>query len=473
MTATPNQDTTVGVKRRLRRIGPGSQSIGRSARTRLARAFATPDAEEAARPMPGDELLPDAAGELTHGVTVQASPPDIWPWLAQLGSTAHGRGGFYSIDLLDNGLARSAREIHPELQRIAPGDIIPATPTGRDGFEVLRVSAPTELVLGGLFDEETGRQLPFDAPRPAQYWHFTWAFALEPGDGTATRLRVRARAAFPDKGRLHAVWLRQIHHLMQSTQLRHIAARAEGRLRRDGWRDVAAGTVGAARIAAGLVTPMRRGARQHWGVGATVAARRYPGDDLVPEPTWSWTHGVEVNASAGDVWPWLAQIGADRGGFYSYQWLENIAGCDVRNAETVHPEWAAKEGGELRLHPNAPPMRIMSVTQGRSIVAFIGPPAGPGAQPPGSARQPSSGNGQISASWLFFIEPLDTHRCRVISRYRCAVSGGLASRLLFGPALIEPIGFAMDRRMLLGLRQRAEQAVCAGLSDPDRWTSPA
>jgi hypothetical protein len=61
------------------------------------------------------------------------------------------------------------------------------------------------------------------------------------------------------------------------------------------------------------------------------------------------------------------------------------------------------------------------------------------------------------ASWLFFVEPLGKARCRFISRFRCACSDDLATRLAFGPALIEPVGFAMDRRMLLGVKERAER----------------
>jgi hypothetical protein len=64
------------------------------------------------------------------------------------------RAGFYSWDFLDNGGTRSAREIHPGYQSIVVGDVIPATPHGCDGFEVLRVDAPCALVLGGLFDVE-------------------------------------------------------------------------------------------------------------------------------------------------------------------------------------------------------------------------------------------------------------------------------------------------------------------------------
>lgn len=439
-------------RRYLRVIGPASRFIRRSALAGLARAHGTPGGAENGRPLPGDELLPDAIGQMTHAVTVRAQPTDIWPWLVQMGCR---RGGFYSVDLLDNGTERSAREIHRDLQQIAVGDILPAAPKGVEGFEVLRVKPPTELILGGLFDLETKRQLAFDAARPSQFWHVTWAFVLEPRRGTSTRLHVRARAAFPDSARLHAVWLRQLHNMMQRAQLRHLAARAEGRLRRDDWRDILAGTAGATIMAAGLLTPFRRATRNRWGVEAEIADRRFPGDELVPEPRWSWTHGIEVAAAADDVWPWVAQIGADRGGFYSYQWLENIVGCDVRNAETIHPEWAAREGGELRLHPKLP-LRVVSVSPGRSLVAFAGPaPDQPDASQPGSGHP---GRRWIAASWLFFVEPLGARRCRLISRYRCASADDLASRLQFGPALLEPIGFAMDRRMLLGVKRLAERA---------------
>jgi len=63
-----------------------------------------------------------------------------------------------------------------------------------------------------------------------------------------------------------------------------------------------------------------------------------PGDERVPAPTSHWTHGIDIDAPAETVWPWIAQVGADKGGFYSHQWLENVAGCDVKNADRVHPE---------------------------------------------------------------------------------------------------------------------------------------
>jgi hypothetical protein len=70
----------------------------------------------------------------------------------------------------------------------------------------------------------------------------------------------------------------------------------------------------------------------------------------------------------------------------------------------------------------------------------------------------------VTGSWLFEIEPLGEERCRLISRYRADCSDDLVSRLRCGPTLVEPVGFAMDRRMLLSVKQRAERvaAVAAG-----------
>jgi hypothetical protein len=166
----------------------------------------------------------------------------------------------------------------------------------------------------------------------------------------------------------------------------------------------------------------------------------------VPAPTSHWTHGVEIDAPADAVWPWVAQIGADRGGFYSYQWLENVVGCEVRNAERIHPEWEVKVGDGLRLHPDMPPLPVVEVERGRYWLAF-------GAA---DAAAKAAGKAWVESCWLFFLEPLGPDRCRFISRYRTATSDDLGMKLAYGAA-IEPIGFAMDRRMLLGVKERVER----------------
>lgn len=99
-----------------------------------------------------------------------------------------------------------------------------------------------------------------------------------------------------------------------------------------------------------------------------------------------------------------------------------MVGCDVRNAERVHPEWEVKVGDGLTLHPDMPPVAVV----------------------------------EVETSWLFFLEPLGPARCRFISRYRAATSDDLSMTLTYG-VVIEPIGFAMGRRMLLGVKERVER----------------
>jgi hypothetical protein len=144
----------------------------------------------------------------------------------------------------------------------------------------------------------------------------------------------------------------------------------------------------------------------------------------------------------------VAQLGADRAGFYSYQWLENVAGCQVRNAERIHPEWQLRVGDGLRLHPQAPALPIVELEPGRHLVAWGAPDQ--------AAR--AAGRPWVAASWLIAVEPLGAERCRVVSRYRADCSADLRTWLACGPSLMEPIGFAMDRRMLLGIRERVNDA---------------
>ena len=424
-------------------IGPASRFIRTSLLSSLAREYGSPESQEERRALPGDELLPDAGGQITHGVTIAARPEAIWPWLVQMGC---GRAGFYSIDALDNEGVRSAREVHPELQRLRVGDVVPATPDGEDGFEVLVIEPARVLVLGGLYDADARRQRPFDSERPEHFWQVTWSFVLEALDESSTRLHVRARAAFPTTGRLHAEWMKPMHHLMQTAQLRHLAARIEHRLSHDGAGDIAEGIGGAAVMVAAFLTPFMRKERSHWGVDADVAARVFPGDAMIAAPRWSWTHGVEIDASPTEVWPWIAQLGANRAGFYSYQWLENVMGCDLQNAETIHSDWAIKQGDALVLHPKMPPLPVVALEEGHFFVVHAAADA--------AAR--GTGRPWAEATWLFFLEPIGEGRTRLISRYRCATSEDLRSRLGFGPGLGEPVGFAMDRRMLLGVKARVE-----------------
>ena len=132
-------------------------------------------AEETHRPLPGDELLPDADLVATRAISIAAPPAAVWPWIVQIGV---GRAGAYSYDWLDRlfGLdLRSSRRIVPELQGLAVGDVIPVANDGT-GLRV-RIIEPRR-VLGALTDDGT--------------WAWTWV--LEPA-GDTTRLLSRTRMA--------------------------------------------------------------------------------------------------------------------------------------------------------------------------------------------------------------------------------------------------------------------------------------
>jgi hypothetical protein len=133
---------------------------------RLGRWGATDD--EVARPMPGDDLFPDAP-TATRAITIDAQLHDIWPWLVQLG---YGRAGWSSYDWIDNDGRRSAEQVLPELQRLEPGDEILMIPGL--GFSVRDVEA-NHFILSTSGD--TG----------------TWCMELVPIDGARTRLISRWR----------------------------------------------------------------------------------------------------------------------------------------------------------------------------------------------------------------------------------------------------------------------------------------
>lgn len=398
--------------------------------------------DDDARALIGDELLPVDATCITRGITIAASPERIWPWLVQMG---HRRGGWYSSDVLDGDGRSSARTVIDELQHVAPGDRWPIARLP-GGLTVLQVEHERSILLGG------GRNLAFDEPLdffgalPARYWRATWAFVLVPIDDTHTRLVARVRVDYaPLTVGVRLLWMRWVHVFMQLKQLENLRRRVEGTLphHQDEVGDVIEGLLGAGRMAIAFATPMLRARRSRWGVSRAIAARRYPGDELIAAPRWGWTHGVEIDAPPSEVWPWIAQIGRDKGGFYSYQWLENLVGCDVQNADRIIEAWQHPEVGDrIALHPHAPGMPVVSLAPGRWMLAHV-------------ADDPT-----VRVTWLFWLEPLDDgRRTRLVSRYRVAAHNDVATRMKFGPTFAEPVGTTMDRRMLLGIKYRAEHRV--------------
>ena len=89
-----------------------------------------------------------------------------------------------------------------------------------------------------------------------------------------------------------------------------------------------------------------------WGATDAEVSLALPGDELVPRPDMTATRGVTIRATADTVWPWIAQLGQGRGGFYSYDFLENLLGCDIHSADRIVPEYQRVEiGAQVKLAP--------------------------------------------------------------------------------------------------------------------------
>lgn len=196
----------------------------------------------------------------------------------------------------------------------------------------------------------------------------------------------------------------------------------------------------AVEMAAHLLLPPLRRWRTRWGATEEDLRRKLPGDELVPRPRWSYTHAITIDAPASAVWPWLVQMGQGRAGFYSYEKLENLIGCQIRNAHRVEPELQQLRVGDLiRLHPKAPALRVSVLEIGSSLVLGGDP------DPQGS---------RAIWGWHLFGEPGGA--TRLVERGRNDYQRGLVASLAFGPTLIEPVGFVMSRKMLLTIKELAE-----------------
>jgi len=201
-----------------------------------------------------------------------------------------------------------------------------------------------------------------------------------------------------------------------------------------------------AAAAAALLYAARRYYR-NWGTTKEECRMSLPGDELVGRPVDRTTEGVWINASAGSVWPWLVQMGQDRGGLYSYQTLENLVGLHYHNADCIHPEWqSVARGDKIRLVPRGWmglrqgfSMHVVDVVEGQCIVLSATP-----------AGQPSE------VVWSFHLVPHWDDRCRLLIRTRAQLRhpGEVLFTELAGPARA-----LLTRGILLGIKRRAEALV--------------
>jgi len=197
-----------------------------------------------------------------------------------------------------------------------------------------------------------------------------------------------------------------------------------------------------AAVFAGLVASvfLFRHFQLRWGATAAEADGGLPGDDFLSIADLQSTRAITIEAPADAVWPWLAQMGQGRGGLYSYDFLENLAGLDIHSADRIHPEWQDIEVGDrFHLAPAASAdLEVGLVDQGNALVLRV---------PPGSPPGP------FDFSWAFVLQPQSDGTTRLLVRERYAYRQWWARCLV---EAVEVASFIMSGRMLHGIRSRAE-----------------
>jgi hypothetical protein len=222
------------------------------------------------------------------------------------------------------------------------------------------------------------------------------------------------------------------------------------------WRRIAYDVVvgGGKVVGTLLLAPLLR--RRYNRHGATDAELRQPlpGDELVVRPKLGYTRAITIAAPVETVWAWLVQLGQGRGGFYSYDTLENLVGCDIHSVDEILPGLQQLHVGDLiRSGGDAMPCwQVVEVVPPRVLVLIgAGTPADP--QVPDTVDVVPD-RGYAASTWQWVLEPVDgDRRTRLIVRQRETYSPDQA----WVWHLVEPFNFVMEHRMLQGIRQRAER----------------
>ena len=172
-----------------------------------------------------------------------------------------------------------------------------------------------------------------------------------------------------------------------------------------------------------------------WGARPGEVSMKLPGDELLADAGLVSTRAVTIDAPPAAIWPWLVQMGSGRGGAYTYDWIENLLGLHMHSARQVLPQFQDLEvGDELPLGPGRPVMRVEVCDPERTLAIRF-----------------ADGNWV----WIFALVA-ENGQTRLISRNRIDARGGLLPVHLFNLLVMEPGSLVMERKMLLGIKQRAE-----------------
>jgi hypothetical protein len=185
-----------------------------------------------------------------------------------------------------------------------------------------------------------------------------------------------------------------------------------------------------------------------WGARDDEVARRLPGDELLPGADLVTTRAITVDAGPEAIWPWLVQMGSGRAGAYTYDWIENLLALDMHSADAILPQFQdVKVGDEIPMGTGRPTMRVEVLDPPRAFAIRIA---------------------NMSWAWIFALAP-EGSSTRLISRNRIATASVPPLSRLFYPLFMEPGSLVMERKMLLGIKQRAERPRSGSSCDRLVW----
>jgi hypothetical protein len=185
-----------------------------------------------------------------------------------------------------------------------------------------------------------------------------------------------------------------------------------------------------------------------WGATDQDLRRVMPGDWAIANPTQAQTHALTVDATPEDIWPWLVQMGYRRGGLYSYDWLDRLFGyLDRPSANRVLPEFQQLAVGDVIPLGRGKGFPVTAIEPCRALVL-------------------SDTTNPFQWVWQFGLYPLDNGRTRVVSRGAQRFVNTVGTWAFM--RVMEPAAFIMTRRMLLGVKQRAEALTRSGAPQANR-----
>ncbi|WP_338837321.1 hypothetical protein [Gordonia polyisoprenivorans] len=216
-------------------------------------------------------------------------------------------------------------------------------------------------------------------------------------------------------------------------------------------RRTATATVVAPIVAAtaGLAAVVATGAHRRLGATAAEAQAALPGDDLLPGAQVQNDRACTIAAPPSAVWPWIAQLGQNKAGFYSFEGLENLVGCQITGADRIHPEWQdVAVGDRFTLHPDVA-LRVAEVQPGHALVV-----SSQGADAPGDM--------DFETTWVFCLKPVTTttgsSATRLHLRERYATSNRATRAIIEVTGVISAV---MTWRMMTNLRALVGRSVDA------------